>query len=241
PKFYSRSLSDQLTLTDQVEIEVYYSEISGLNPYDPLWTPAEGWDKVVRFKAWREAEDFFVCPLEPDRITLYNAYVSDDQLGFDPPSGDYGKADRCCAEWIKRIAVCMKISILQNNDTVSFVIYGVRSENGAEGLHISLTTVGGYTDRWRVICWSDSTGVVLGTLYYLDDWMVIMIDFDGTVKIWDKNKTLLLSKTCSKYSTSELRDEITFQEVNEPPNPAGGYYTTIDDIYVDWIAIRFGT
>jgi len=236
----SKSLLETPVLTDEIEVLPYLSEISGLNPYDPLWTPPEGWDKIVRFKEWSEAEEFFVCPLDPDRVTLYNAYVSNDQLGFDPPSGDSGTADRCCAEWIKRIAVCMKYKAIENESTYGWTIFELKSANGERRLRITLALKAGSLTRIEIIYWENTTGYLCTRFTNPEDWMVVMIDFDGIVRVWDKNKNLIAECYPSKYSTTELADEIHFEEHNEPTIDTTSE-PIIDDLYIDWIAIRFGS
>jgi len=216
---YVRSLGNVTISVMLEQVEAYAINASGLDPNDPTWAPAGGWEKTWEFKSADELTDF-------TRDYAY-AVVEEDMLRFkDIPSGDYGYANRTISNETKnRMAIALKVNVISVDRGA--MILNLEFHDGRSCYGIYLVT--DPSDPSVLDLYDVVSGNVV-TFNNPNDWFVVILDVANKVaKVYDKNKQVIAQIDLSSASTSEVKYIVYIEEDN-----VGADVTDVD---VDWVAI----
>lgn len=208
-------------LSDNINVSEYVTNASGIDPNDPEWRPEDGWTTIWEFKDPAELNDFA-------NYSRFSASVENDKLIFNPPEGDYGQAYRIVSSIYRKVAVCLKVKVLQVADIEDMILHTAVAD-GSNEYTPSLYTVANDTTKLKLLN---------GSVIIFDnpeDWIVYVSDIDnGTIRIYDKNKNVLAETEQAPAESTELGSMIRIIEDNYPTSAL--YVVT--DVEVDWIAVK---
>lgn len=194
---------------------------SGIDPNDPTWTPAGGWDKVWEFETDAELTDF--------ATGQRYASVSDHRVIFEPPSDDYGYVERDITdEVISKVAICLKDIVSSAPDI--HMIVGVDIDDGTSVYSVSLYTVAGDPSKLELYDENSGNSVVFTNP---NDWIVFVVDYVNKIaRVYDRNKNVLAELSLTADTSVAKGYWVHVEEYNVSA-------VTIDDVEVDWIAIKY--
>ncbi len=194
---------------------------SGIDPNDPTWMPAGGWDKIWEFETDAELTDF--------ATDQQYASVSDHRVVFEPPSGSYGYIERDITDGgISKVAICLKDIVSSVTDI--HMVAGVDVIVDGNLYSVSIYTVAG--DPSKLELYDEVSGT---SVHFTNpgDWIVLVVDLVNKIaRVYDRNKNVLAEVTLSPSSTTQTGYWVYVEEDNESDY-------TIDDVEVDWIAIKY--
>jgi hypothetical protein len=226
PAAHEGSDSVALTYTDAAGVSVI--DPSGLDPYDPLWMPSDGWTYVYRFESAEEIAQAFNWP---------GSYVKVENgvLKYDvPPQGMDGSERYFNDQSWKRAAVCIKLKIIEAKRNYSNIIYFNPAFTPDREVGVGFDLVAGSTSV-KITDWYPWPG----TSYDFtppDDWFVIVVDNTPNqtpyIRIYDKNKNLLFERVLTLNATPWICEDLFFEVHNDTD------YGTWN-IEIDWITLKY--
>jgi len=195
-----------------VDINVTQPSGAELDPNDPTWAPSEGWTSVWQFNSEEELNDFA-------NYGIANAYVENGVLKFYDT--DDGFANRSYDINIRKMVICLKVKHISNGTAGHPTPLIVTVTDGQNMASVSLGALDSET-----LALSD-----IGTFQNPNDFFVVVLDFETyTVKVYDRNKNVLIEGTMTLYSTTATGTQI---QICEDHNPGNGD----SDVEVDWVAV----
>ncbi|RLF08429.1 MAG: hypothetical protein DRJ60_00420 [Thermoprotei archaeon] len=216
---YVRSLGNVVISVMLEQVEVLPINASGLDPNDPTWAPATGWEKIWEFRSPDELNDF--------ATSMMYAAVENDMLIFkDIPSGEYGDVLREVLDVVKShmaMAIKLNVEALTNSVPVAAFLYD-------DGTNMYIAYL--FTDPSDPsILWLYEYGAsATATFVNPNDWFVFCVDIENKVaKVYDKNKQLLAQISLSALPSSRREYAIGIHEENSSIG--------ITDVAVDWVAV----
>ncbi|MCI4408758.1 MAG: hypothetical protein JHC26_06675 [Thermofilum sp.] len=205
---------------------------SFINPYDPTWTPPDGWTYVFRFIDISEVSQAF-------NYTSGYEVVSDGILQWNIPSGKSASVERYIngQSW-KKIAVCLRINIGKVAQDQSNVIYFNPTPSTDMYFGVGLHVKAG-SSTMKIKDWMSGGGDWDPPIYDFtppNDWFVIVMDVTSKqspyFSIYDRNKNLLFQLALQKSSITSVYEDLYFDIENET---SFGTW----DIKIDWIAFKY--
>jgi len=190
-----------------------------LDPNDPTWTPAEGWDKVWQFESSSEISDF-------GNNGYDYAYVEDGLLKFNPPSGDSGHISRADSYRYKRVAIAFRIKIISISKVIR-TMYVVKRAN----THSSYTTIIDAYSQTELRLRDEGSGSSV-VFTNTENWYALVVDYDVMkARVYDINKNLIAEVDVTWESFASYSDMIYIYEYNTSD--------LVEDVEIDWVAIKY--
>ena len=202
--------------SDEQTISEYIGNASNLDPNDPTWKNVDEYSNLWEFKSNSELNDF-----EHKNVT-----VEQDMARMD------GSVNQChlmrnLPDYITKAVICLKMQfveyvgiianlriVLRKLDNYGFVLRIYFNEDGS--LHVEI---------------EDGDGTHSYDLDYNGDWIVVdcYVNESSYVKIYDKNKNLLLQHNVTNLTDTSIYGAI----IRVATNDEGESKAKID---IDWIA-----
>jgi hypothetical protein len=201
---------------------------SGLDPYDPLWMPSDGWTYVYRFRTADEVTQVLNYPSDYE-------VVENGVLKWNLPPDTYGWADRdITGQAWRKVAVCLRIRLPFVGQVTTSLLY-FRSAIPPDS----------YVDVDYNL-WAQPLSLKIRDLtttppreydFMLpDDWFVIVVENDPSrpayIRIYDRNRNLLFETQLNRATVSDTFERVSFLPQNVPN-------TLVVDMEVDWIAFKY--
>jgi hypothetical protein len=205
---------------------------SGLDPFDPTWTPPDGWTYVYRFASGDEVRQAFYD------VSGYEV-VEGGVLGWNLPPGKGGYAWHYVEgdAW-KKMAVCLKIRPIDVYMNFSYYIYFDSYIAPSSAVDVGFHVVAGSTTM-KVKDRFSGGGDWDPPIYDFtppDDWIVVVVenypDRPAYLRIYNRNKSLLFQLQLTRGSTNTTWADAWFQADN-------GTEFGVIDVKIDWIAFKY--
>jgi hypothetical protein len=201
---------------------------SGLDPYDPLWMPSDGWTYVYRF---RTADEVTQVLNEPSGYEV----VENGVLKWNLPPSTYGWSDRSISgqAW-RKMAVCLRIRLpFVGQVTTSLLLF-------RSAIPPSSYVNVDYNLRAQPLSLKirDMTTLPPSEYDFMlpDDWFVIVVENDPSqpayIRIYDRRRNLLFETQLNRATTSDTFELVYFKPQNDPN-------ALVVDMEVDWIAFKY--
>jgi len=193
---------------------------SGLDPYDPTWTPQDGWDIVYEMRCG------FGMSI-PFNYGEGEAIINETLHFTTPPGKTYNIGSYADGISFRRVAVAFRIDIKSAN-LPDYVMY-VDEAIPPNWISPEIVLAQGNTRALRLHDYVNDNYI---DVPYDGDWVVAVFDLDNRkLTLYDKNNNVIGSLN---LTTGSFDREYLDLNIAEENNFNGNTYK----IYVDWIAVR---
>jgi hypothetical protein len=205
---------------------------SCIDPFDPTWTPPDGWTYVYRFADAGEVSQIF-------NDVSGREVVQNGVLGWDLSPGDWGYVGRKLEEpgW-RKMAVCLKVNIVNvARNYPNFIFFDSEIAPNAMiqfGFHL----VAG-SKTMKIKDWLSDGFFWDPPIYDFtppDDWFVIVVENNpggpAYLRIYDRNKNILFELQLTQYDTDYMYVDMGFEADNATSDGTW-------DVKIDWIAFKY--
>jgi len=192
-----------------------------LDPNDPLWMPAGGWDSVWEFDSDAELNDFANAGQQ-------YAYTEDGLLKFNPPSGDYGCAVRSeSGVYYTKAATSFRVPSVVSASNLPYVVIILKNDGSTSyGAMVAINTSD--PSKLQLVDYGSGSAVDFA---WSPDSFVLVVDFaTNTARVYDQNKNVVAEITMTPYSESIDASEIYIYESK--------YDGDDFETEVDWVAVK---
>jgi len=223
---YFISPAKEAVLEETLDYEYSTSLADVVSP--ETYEPTGGWDTIWRFTSTLEIDDF---------ANYSKAYTDIDVIDnakfmvFNPPDGEIGNARRLESDKVwARVGVALKVSL--DTMEVATTICSVYTSDGVNYAYVSITTIAGNLSQLKL---SEYTGNAQVFDIPPDGYIILIVDFESmTATVYDKDGNVLAQIPIGVTSSDITEAHVGIWEEN-----ISGH--VVENIDVDWVAVKYGT